>query len=117
MKHIKTFEKYNNLDLIEYVNNNNIEDVKDVLNNANIDIDIQDTRGNTALIWAAYHSDFEIIKLLIEAGADFYIKNDLKLDFFDYLKYNQKKAIIKLYSETEQYKNYLNKKNEEKYNL
>jgi len=40
------------------------------------DIDFQDSRGNTALIEAAYNHREEIIETLLEKGANFNIKNN-----------------------------------------
>lgn len=39
-------------------------------------VDVQDERhGRTALHWAAYHDKFEIVKLLVNKGADWNIKD------------------------------------------
>jgi hypothetical protein len=60
--------------------------------------------------------DILIIKMLIEAGADWNIKDNLGKDFLDH--FNNKKNrnyIIKQYPK--QYQEYQMKKNVEKYNL
>ncbi len=51
--------------LLKAAKNNNIEDVKKALLNEE-NINIQDNRKNTALIWASYHKYIDIVKLLLE---------------------------------------------------
>jgi len=81
------------------------------------DVNIQNYFNRTALIYMSgnYIYNLTIIKLLIDAGADWNIKDDNGMDFLDYLKIEQKEKIIKLYPE--KYKEYLIRKNVEKYNL
>jgi len=91
-----------------------------LLIDAGSDVDAQDVYNNTALILSAYHHHrFETLKLLIEAGADWNLKNDDNDDFLSYLNMYKKNKIIKLYPE--QYEEYLIKKrfndSVEKYNL
>ena len=95
----------------------------ELLITAGVDLDITDIKGNTALILVAdYHNSeyqIEMIKLLIDNGADWNIKNVYKDDFLDKLYNNGnekiKNIIIELYPE--KYEEYLMKKNAEKYNL
>lgn len=101
---------------------------------AGADLNIQNNHGDTALICAiaytASHYDelvltskfyksipqesIKKVKLLIDAGADWNIKNADDKDFLDFLD-DYKEEIINLYPE--QYKEYLMKKNANKYNL
>ena len=84
-----------------------------LLINAGADVNIKNNYGNTALILASSRNQIENVKLLIEAGADWNLKNDEDSDFLDYLSNNN--VIIELYPD--QYKEYLIKKDAEKYNL
>jgi ankyrin repeat protein len=79
------------------------------------DINHQDNEGVTPLMLAGKMNSFEMLQLLIEAGADWNLKNNNKKDFFNYLMENKEKMIIEDYPE--QYKEYLIKKDADKYNL
>ena len=93
-----------------------IEIVK-LLINAGAYLDIKNNNDITALIYAtkAYGNNFEMCKLLIDAGADWNIKDAYNKDFLDWLRDKDKKRIIELYPD--KYDEYLMKKNAEKYNL
>jgi ankyrin repeat protein len=67
------------------------------------------------MLWSSSNSHLEIVKLLIENDADWNIKNKDKKDFMYYLSDKEKKKIIREYPE--EYKEYLFKKDVEKYNL
>jgi len=41
-----------------------------------IDVDARGPDGSTALLWAAYHGDLDLVERLIDAGADVNVKND-----------------------------------------
>lgn len=58
------------------------------------DIDNQDDRGNTALIWAVRVNDAEKTKLLLEAGADMHIKNQSSRNALDYAKSPEIKLLL-----------------------
>ena len=57
------------MDLIDYVKLGNLTKVQELIAQ-NVDLNIQDEYGYTALIWAACYNKPEIVKLLVEAGAD-----------------------------------------------
>jgi len=84
------------------------------------DINMKTNKNNTALMFAA-NATFKIdnvglCKMLIDAGADWNIKNDVDgQDFLYFLNYRDKDMIINLYPD--KYKNYLIKKEAEKYNI
>ncbi|WP_285766332.1 ankyrin repeat domain-containing protein [Peribacillus sp. SI8-4] len=48
------------------------------------DIDLQDSKGRTAIMIAAYHNDLKTAKILIAAGADVNIQDDMKNNPFLY---------------------------------
>lgn len=151
MKYIKNFEnnnKYSHDDFIDAINMYDIKLVKKIIDTG-IDLEIQDTDGNTglmvasyenridivkilieaganiearnytngtALLLASYNNRIEIVKMLIEAGADWNAINIHGRDFLDYYdEVGLRAKIIELYPE--QYKDYLMKKDIEKYNL
>jgi ankyrin repeat protein len=98
--------------------NDNINIVIDLIK-ANADVNIKDDEGTTALKIAASFADadnnFDIIKELISAGAEL---EDLlidKKDCFEILPIEYQKEIITKYPDN--YKRYLLKKGQEKYNL
>jgi len=85
-------------------------------------LDIQDNFGDTALISCArnskqpaYRKNIEIIRYLIKNGADWNLKNNKNKDFLNYLRPYDKKIIREEFPE--KYKDYILKKDIEKYNL
>jgi len=128
MKYIKLFEdisdeekEYYNINLFDAAQTDDISDLRIALENG-ADIDYQNPEdGSTALIIAAYYEHHSIIKYLIEHDADWSIKDDDGLDFFDYLRPKTElgqrmvEMYIKLYPK--QYQSYLLKKDANKYNL
>lgn len=146
MRYIKKFEKLTN-DLIYFVRNHNIESVKRLINvgvdlneqdndgttpltwaasnsyiqiikllvNAGADLNIQNNKGQTSLIIAAAYASIEAIVLLIDGGADWNIKDNDGKDFLDYFKGGNKIIVINSYPN--EYKEYVMKKDANKYNL
>lgn len=49
-------------------------------------IDVNKKSNNYPIISAAFHNDWEIIKLLVDAGADLDVKVDNAMTVFDYIK-------------------------------
>ena len=95
---------------------------KDIINyliSIDVNLDAQESYGgNTALMKAALNSlsHYDIVKILIEAGADWNIKNKSNKDFLDNMIFDaRRKQLIKDYPE--KYEEYLAKKEAEKYNL
>ena len=72
MNNIKTFENFNNQDIFTYIKNNDIQSVKNYI-------------GCTALIWAAYKNNREIVEILLDYGADEFILDNNNKSFYDYL--------------------------------
>lgn len=56
-------------ELFEYVKNNNIEKVKGLITGG-IDLNSRDDYGWTPLNWAAGRGNLEMVRLLVESGAD-----------------------------------------------
>ena len=67
------FNRYN---LIEVVKNNDINRVNSILNNGKENINAKDRDGWTALIWASCKGYLEIVKYLVENGADIDAKDN-----------------------------------------
>jgi len=64
------------------------------------DVNAKDEDGNTVLMHvASENTNSEIIKVLIDAGADVNAKNELGLTAKDYAKENKNPEIIKILSE------------------
>ena len=69
MKYIKTFEEVGSPDLIIAVKSGNWKNVKKLLD-INLDVNCTDRIGWTPLLWATYYGNRNMIKLLINSGAD-----------------------------------------------
>jgi len=93
---------------------NRIEITKYLIENG-ADINSQDVDGKTPLMYAGSMNSFEMVQLLIEAGVDWNIKDDNGDDFFELLDDEMIKDVIENYPD--EYKDYLMKKEAEKYNL
>ena len=114
MKYIKTFES-KGIDLFNAIIKDDIKRVKYLIR-LNADINIQDMEGRTPLFYAANHDFMPIIYILIEAGADWNIKNNKGYDFTYLLSDKQRKHIIDKYP-NEYYEYELKKEATTKYNL
>jgi len=88
----------------------NVEIVKLLLSYSETDVNIQSNNGNTALIWAAHihnqKNQKEIIKLLLDRGADPNITNYNSQTYYDKINRNKK-----TYSIQRSYKDYKLRKN------
>jgi ankyrin repeat protein len=124
MKHLKTYENfspthYDIYDAYALINATYDKDLRRVKNiiKAGINLNTQDKsdRNRTALIYSAIYDYMDIIEELIKAGADWNIKDDNGKDFLFYLHTDNEHKIKKQFPE--QYKEYLMKKEAEKYNL
>ena len=93
---------------------NRIEITKYLIENG-ADTNSQDVDGKTPLMYAGSMNSFEMVQLLIEAGVDWNIKDDNGDDFFELLDDEMIKDVIENYPD--EYKDYLMKKEAEKYNL
>jgi ankyrin repeat protein len=91
-----------------------LEIVKVLIENG-VDVNCKNDGGWTPLIGASYYGHLQIVKCLIENGADWNMKDKDKKDFMDYLSEENKEIITREYPE--EYKEYLFKKDVEKYNL
>ena len=84
MNNIKTFENFNNQDIFTYIENNDIQSVKNYIDSGH-DLNIKNEYGYTALILAAYTNNRETVEILLDYGADEFILNDENKSFYDYL--------------------------------
>nr|QBK87199.1 MAG: ankyrin repeat protein [Marseillevirus LCMAC201] len=64
-----------NDDLIAAVKSNNLELVKELVSLENINLDLQDKGGNTALMWAVDRENYDIVKLLVDNNANLDLQN------------------------------------------
>jgi len=64
------------LPLHEAIKNNDIETLKPLLKNQEIDLNQQDLSGNSALYFAVQENNFEAVRLLLNAGAEVNITNN-----------------------------------------
>lgn len=101
MKYIKTYNVFenNNYKLLFAVIYDNLDNVKDILNNSISIINDTDSQLFTPLAIAAYKHNLEIVKLLIDNGADWNIKTEFNRTFFDMLTKYEQHIIKKEYPE------------------
>jgi len=57
--------------------NGDLEEVKFILNNNNLDIDLKDSYGATALYYAAMSGHIDIVQYLVKKGANVNLKNNI----------------------------------------
>lgn len=92
------------------------EDIIKKLIGIGADVNITGVDNTSPLIQAAIMSSYVALKILIDAGANWNLKNDLNRDFYSYLTAEEKEKIKNDYPE--KYKEYIIlKKAEEEYNL
>ena len=125
MKYIKDFQnkkkEYYTIDneLINAVYHNNYYKTKKLLDSG-FDINSTEDNKQTALLYAAYKGEWNILYLLLKYNPDWYIKDASGLDFIDYIEEwlggdKVLKQIRKKYPE--KYDEYFIKRNSEKFNL
>lgn len=77
MIYIKKFENnhYDNNDLINAVLNSDIDLVRELIEDDNIDINFKDSSNSSALYYATSINEFEMVILFVNSGADINMKN------------------------------------------
>ena len=85
--------------LISAAEENNIEQLKALLSQKDIDVNFQNRIGDTALIYAAYKGHIECVKVLIKAGADLSIKENNYKTAEDWARNNGHTKIITLFEQ------------------
>ena len=95
MNNIKTFENFNNQDIFTYVEDGNIQLVKNYINSG-YNLNMQDDNGNTLLIYSTFYNKIRIIELLLNAGANINKQNINGYTALIYAARNNNIEIIKL---------------------
>lgn len=83
--------------IIEYARNGNISSLVNILktNAAVVVLEDQDALGNTPLIWAARYGWTEAVKILVEAGANVWARNNAGQTAFDCASWYKIKEFLK----------------------
>jgi ankyrin repeat protein len=81
MNNIKTFENFNNQDIFTYIENNDIQSVKDYINSG-YNLDSQNNSGDTPLILAASNNNRETVEILLDYGDDEFILDNNNKSFY-----------------------------------
>jgi ankyrin repeat protein len=76
VKYIKAFEQKTSTELIESIINGDLNKVDDLIKSGSVDVNKQSSDDETALIVASYQNRLNIVKDLINAGADVNIKSN-----------------------------------------
>jgi len=100
--------------LTSAIERDRIDILKYLLKNG-ADVNLIDNNGLTSLFYAADHESLSSLQLLINAGADWYIKDKYGDYFIDNLSEELKKIISEDYPE--KYEEYLIRKKADKYNI
>ena len=79
-------------DIIYATQKNNIELVKELIKNSNIDF--KDKNHKSAIFYAVENDNLEILDLLIDNGANVYIKDDRGLTIFHYALLHENSKLI-----------------------
>ncbi len=95
MKNIKTFENFNNQDILEYIEKNDIKSVKNYIESG-YDLNSQNSDGITPLIKSVINDKIEIVKLLLNAGADIDKQDNFGRTALIYATFYNSTMIIKL---------------------
>ncbi len=96
MRNIKTFENFNNQDIFTYIENYDIESVKNYIDSG-YDLNKQNIYGRTAFIVAAYYNNVKTVELLLDYVADEFILNNENKSFYNYLDDENKKYFTQKY--------------------
>ena len=117
MKYIKLFEQHNidwNERLLDYSQKGNLSGVIKSIEHGT-DVNCKDYDGYTPLHWSSRYGCLDVVKYLIENGADWLIKNDDNEYFTDNLSDKNKNIIKRLYPD--KYKEFQMRIEMDKYNL
>ncbi len=79
-------------DIISATKNNDIELVKSLIKSSNVDY--KDKNHKSAIFYAVENSNIEILDLLINNGANVYMKDDRGLTIFHYVVLSGDKILI-----------------------
>ena len=96
MNNIKKFENFNNQYTFTYIFNNDVKSVKNYIDSG-YDLNIKNEYGDTALIYAAFRNNLEIVEILLDYGADEFILDNRDKSFYDYLNDENKEYFTQNY--------------------
>lgn len=82
--------------LLQAVEQEDLDTVKKLITEENINLNIQDAEGRTPLMIATYNNDVAMAKVFIEAGADVNIQDDRKNNPFLYAGAEGYREVLKL---------------------
>ncbi|TKZ32334.1 ankyrin repeat domain-containing protein [Brachyspira catarrhinii] len=85
-----------NMDLMNYVNTENLHEILECIYEKNTNINFQDENGKTPLIIAVIKGNKDIVRALINAGADLNIKDNDNKTALDYAENNNFEEIKKI---------------------
>ncbi len=100
-------------EFLQYVMNEKHSKVKYLLENNLVNINMTDSLGQTALILAVRGEDTKMVKILLQYGADFSVRDNSGKTVFDYLKEIEDKEIIELINSKRTEKSRLPKKSKD----
>ena len=124
MNNIKTFKNFNEQDIFKYIENRDIQSIKNYIN-ASYNLNIKDDYGCTPLIYASRDNNIEIVKLLLNAGADIDKQNNYGYTALILAAYKNNHEIVKIlldygadefilhYNNNKSFYDYLNDENKE----
>ena len=81
-----------------------------------IDVGLKDKKGKTSLLWACYHNQPQIAKILIDLGADGQVKDQKRKTPLFWACYHQEKTIVKMIMDSEGHINMQKKTSENQTN-
>ena len=84
----------------------NLEECMQLLEENNIDINYENDSGDTALIWASYNNNFDLVKLLLQQSANVNIKYNRGVNALSWAVGNHNQKMILLLLEFGAYVNH-----------
>lgn len=94
----KFFSNSVSLNIFDHIRNNDIKSIKRLIEagDSGAVLDIKNSKGYTALAWAAAFNKTEIVKLLIDDGANINIKNNFGSTALIHASFNDNIEMVEL---------------------